>query len=65
MSKPSEFSFLLARAYSRYLCRTYGAAKVEVLRHHQDPIRPYVLTEANVPAQAFNEIISNFGEFSR
>jgi hypothetical protein len=35
-----------------------------LIRHYQEPIRPFVLNE-DVPAQAFNEIISNFGEFSR
>jgi hypothetical protein len=64
VSGPSDWSFLLGRAYARYLCRTSGAAKVELLRHHQDAIRPIVLIE-DVPANAFPEIISNFGEFSK
>src|SRR5262249_35084299 len=61
---PSEAMFVLAQAYSRYLCETHGAAKAEVIRHYQDPIRPFVLTE-DVPARAFEEIVSNFGEFPR
>jgi hypothetical protein len=64
VSGPSEWMFLFARSYARYLCRTHGAAKVEVLRHHQDAIRPYVLDVDNVPAAAFQEVISNFGEFA-
>jgi hypothetical protein len=56
---------MLCRAYTRYLCRTHDAAKVQVLRHHQDPIRPFALTEENVPARAFEEIVSDFGEFSK
>jgi hypothetical protein len=65
VSGPSEWSFMLARAYARYLCRTHGAAKAEVLRHHQNPIRPFVLNAESVQASAFEEAVSNFGEFSR
>jgi hypothetical protein len=62
---PSDWMFLLARSYARYLCRTHGAVRAEIIRHHQDPIRPFVLSGENVPAGAFAEITSNFGEFSR
>jgi hypothetical protein len=61
---PTEWMFLFARSYSRYLCEIHGAAKAEVIRHYQEPIRPFVLTE-EVPARAFSDIVSNFGEFSR
>ena len=64
-SGPSEISFMLARTYARYLCRTHGAAKAEVLRHHQNAIRPFVLHEESASARDFAEVISNFGEFSR
>jgi hypothetical protein len=63
VSGPNDFTFLCARSYARYLCRTYGAAKVEIVRHHQDPIRPFVLTEENVQARQFDPITSTFGEF--
>lgn len=62
---PSPFAFLMARSYARYLCRETGAAKVELFRHHQDPIRPFVLTDESITARAFDEVISNFGEFSK
>jgi hypothetical protein len=62
---PSQWTFLFARSYARYLCRQHGAAKVEVLRHHQDPMRPNVLTREGVSAKEFEERISNFGEFAR
>src|SRR5262249_28153138 len=65
VSGPNDFTFLCARSYARYLCQTQGAARVEILRHHQDPIRPFVLTEENIPARQFDEIISTFGEFSK
>jgi len=65
VSGPDDFTFLLARSYARFLCRTYGAAKVEIIRHHQDPIRPFVLTQENFQARQFDEIRSTFGEFSK
>jgi hypothetical protein len=65
VSGPTQWSFMLARAYARHLCRTHGAAKAEVLRHHQNVLRPFVLHAENVPARDFEEVISNFGEFSR
>jgi hypothetical protein len=65
LSAPKEWSFMLARSYSRYLCRVHGAAKVEVLRHHQQPVRPFVLHADNLSARDFEEQVSNFGEFSR
>ena len=61
---PTEWMFLLAQSYARYLCETHGASKAEMIRHYQEPIRPFVLSE-DVPARAFSEIVSNFGEFPR
>lgn len=63
--RPSELAMLYARAYARYLCRSHGAASVEIIRHHQDPIPPDVLFDDNIPSGAFDEAISNFGEFPR
>ncbi len=63
--RPSELAMLYARAYARYLCREHGAASVEIIRHHQDPIPPGVLFDDNLPAGAFDEAVSNFGEFPR
>src|SRR5262249_30264399 len=65
VSGPTDMSFMLARAYARHLCRTHGAEKAEVLRHHQNAIRPFVLHADNVQARDFEEIVSNYGEFSR
>ncbi|HMF13466.1 MAG TPA: hypothetical protein VKE94_14205 [Gemmataceae bacterium] len=65
VSGPTDFSFMLARAYARHLCRTHGAAKAQVLRHHQNAVTPFVLRAENVPARDFEEVVSNFGEFSR
>lgn len=65
VSGPTQWSLMLASAYSRHICRTHGAAKAQVLRHHQNAILPMVLHADNVQANAFDEIISNLGEFSR
>jgi hypothetical protein len=62
---PSEWSQLMARSYARYLCRTHGAARAEVVRHHQDPIPPFVMFEESIPAGSFDEVISEWGELSR
>jgi hypothetical protein len=60
--RPSEVSLLFVRSYARYLCRVHGAASAQVIRHHQDPIPPDVLSADNVPADAFDEVLSNYGE---
>ncbi|HMF10937.1 MAG TPA: hypothetical protein VKE94_01490 [Gemmataceae bacterium] len=60
---PTRWMFLFAHSYTRYLCHVHGAAKSEILRHHQDAIRPYVLDAETVPAGQFQEVTSNFGEY--
>lgn len=63
---PSEMGLALARSYGRYLTRTYGAASVEIVRESKDVIPPDMLfMDANdlPPAEAFNSIKMNFGEF--
>jgi hypothetical protein len=63
--RPSEQSLLLARSYARYLCRTHGAAKAEVIRHTQEPIPPAVMfITGPPPADAAGKLVSNFGELA-
>jgi hypothetical protein len=62
---PSAVSWLFVQSYARYLCRAHGAASVQIIRHHADPIPPDVLTTDNIPADAFDEVLSNYGEFTR
>jgi hypothetical protein len=62
---PSELSLLAARSYARYLCRTHGAAKVEVIRHVRQPVPLGVLSNLEPQAGAFEELKSNFGDFPR
>lgn len=63
--RPSDVSLLLVRSYARHLCRQHGAAKVEIIRYHQNPIPPSVLAVDEVPPGAFDEFRSTFGEFTR
>jgi hypothetical protein len=63
--RPSDWSLLLARSYARHLCRRYGAASAELVRHTREPVLPAVLFLPEPPADAFDELISNFGELPR
>jgi hypothetical protein len=60
--RPSEVTMLFVHAYVRHLCRNYGATSADVIRHHRDPIPPEVLFNDGIPAEAFDEMLSNFGE---
>jgi hypothetical protein len=62
--RPSDWSLLLARSYGRYLCRSHGAASVELVRHTQQPIPPAILF-MEPQAGAFDELVANFGEYSK
>jgi hypothetical protein len=62
--RPSQWSLVLARSYVRYLCREHGAASGELIRHTREPVLPAVLFLDEPPADAFEELISNFGELS-
>jgi hypothetical protein len=65
VSGPSDWMILFARSYARQLCREYGAATVELIRHHQNQVPPVVLDMEQVPQAMFQEVTSNFGEFPR
>jgi hypothetical protein len=60
--RPRDWSWVLARSYVRYLCRTHGAASAELIRHTQDSIPPMALFMDAPPAGGNNDLISNFGE---
>ena len=59
---PTEWSQVLARAYSRYLCRQYGAATAEVIRHSREPILPVFMFSPEARQGAFEELVCSFGE---
>jgi hypothetical protein len=63
--QPSDLTWIYARAFARYVCRTHGAAKVEIVRVHQNPIQPEVLFNQDVPSEMFDPNYSTFGELSR
>jgi hypothetical protein len=59
--KPSAQEMLFVNAYARYLCRTYGASKVKIVRHVQGHIPPDILMADKAPDQ-FQTIESDYGE---
>jgi hypothetical protein len=63
--RPSAWSVMLAHAYVRHLCRKYGAASGELIRHTREALPPNLLTTDELPSAAFAELISNFGEMKR
>jgi hypothetical protein len=66
VSRPSDWSLLLAQSYGRYLCRAHGAESVELIRHSRMPLPPAVLYMDRPPTQEFNpELIASFGEISK
>jgi hypothetical protein len=62
VERPSEWSQALAKAYSRYLCRQYGAASAEVIRHSREPILPAIMFTSEPMQGAFDELVCSFGE---
>jgi hypothetical protein len=62
---PSAWSLLLVRSYARYLCRTQGAASVEVIRHSRDAIaaNAFLMDEPPPPA-AFQDLVASYGSFT-
>jgi hypothetical protein len=63
--RPSDWALLLARSYARHLCRRHGAASAELVRHTREPVLPAALFLPEPPADAFDELIANFGELPR
>jgi hypothetical protein len=63
--RPTDWSMLAARSYARYLCRKYGAEKAEFIRHTREAMPPAVLFVDNIPASAFDLLVSHFGELPK
>lgn len=63
--RPSQWSMVLAASYGRYLCRTHNAASAEIIRHNKQPIPPAVLFMNNFQSGAFDDLVSNYGEFKQ
>jgi hypothetical protein len=67
LSRPRDWSLIVARSYARYLCRTHGAASVTIVRNSRDPIMPAFLflpEEAIMPG-TFDTLASQFEEYRR
>lgn len=63
--KPSDWSMILVRSYARYLCRTTGAAQVEIVRHSREPIPPMALFARDLRSDTFEELQCNYGRLSK
>ncbi len=60
--QPSELAQVLVRSYARYLCRTHGAARAEVVRLTRENIPPFALFGRDTPPDAYHELVATFGE---
>lgn len=68
VSRPSEWSLVVAKSYMRYLCRKHGATTATLIRYSRDPISPVALplmrAGENVPPMLMGEEMkANFGEY--
>jgi hypothetical protein len=63
--RPSEWALILARSYTRYLCRTHGAASGEIIRHTRESVSPAVLFGNDTPPANFNDLEASFGDMSK
>src|SRR5262249_39342737 len=60
--RPSDWSLVLAQSYVRHLCRQYGAARGELVRHSRPAVLPALMLMAPVPANFFEEQVNSFGD---
>jgi hypothetical protein len=61
---PTEWSLVLVHSYARYLCRTHGAASVEVVRHSRESVSPMLFWTDNLPAMPFADVTVHYGDIS-
>lgn len=65
LESPSDWSLILAKSYTRYLCRKYDAESGEIIRYSQAPIMPVLMFVRTPPQDAFIRTEANFGEFPK
>jgi hypothetical protein len=65
LMRPSKLSLRLAQSYARYLCREYGGAAVEIIRHTRETIPPTVLEQPPGTETEPEEMVHNFGDLPR
>ncbi len=63
--RPSDWSQVLARSYARHLGRTHGASTVEIVRYTQEAIPPAVMFFKDIAPEAFEPLVSTFGEVAQ
>jgi hypothetical protein len=62
LSAPGDLTLILVRSYARYLCRSHGAARAEVVRLMRDPIPPAVLYGQDLPPEMYRDKVATFGD---
>jgi hypothetical protein len=63
--RPTPWSLVVVRAIARHECRTHGAAHARVVRHSRSPVSPEVLLMPQAVPAAIDELVSDYGRFSR
>ena len=63
VQRPREWSQILAKSYMRHWCEREGAASAELIRVSREPIFPGMMYNEDLSPNAFQELISNFGEY--
>ncbi len=63
LSRPTEFSQILARSYMRYLCRKHDAASATLIRHSREAILPVHMFAESIPREVWEELQCDFGEY--
>jgi hypothetical protein len=63
--RPPEWALIVARSYSRYLCRAHGAVSAEIIRSTRPPVAPGPLFGAEAAPANFETTVASFGEVSQ
>ena len=61
---PTDWSMVLVHSCARYLCRRYGAASAEVIRHSREAMSPLALLMGPPAPMAFDDLIASYGDIS-
>jgi hypothetical protein len=60
VSRPREWSLILARSYMRHLCLEKGAATAELTRHSRQPVMPFLLLMEEAPPGTYDTLVSTY-----
>jgi hypothetical protein len=65
VSRPREWSLIVARSYMRHLCREKGAASAELTRFSRQPIMPFLLLMDEAPPGTYDTLESTYEVYRR